>query len=227
MRLIQQPSFAFDLRAKGLWRHLRCFPQRLLSPNGFVDQLSDFSSLHPVKSWQIFRYSFSAGRLFYGSNGMTISADRTRVYVNDPLDFKISVMRRDPASGLLRQWVFAHPPNSSAVWLCSFQKFILTVGLDLFLSIGNLGVTIENSVGRILYPFCFAQWRELVKNWIKHFKLVKPVSMNSNHAYSKYAFYRYPHIIMVSGFWLGTLWFVYFSLFLFLKEKKSDWRKIK
>jgi hypothetical protein len=53
-----------------------------------------------------------AGRLFYGSNGITISADRRTVYVNDPTDLRISVMHRDPASGHLRQgfWKHPHPP---------------------------------------------------------------------------------------------------------------------
>jgi len=38
------------------------------------------------------------------------------------------------------------------------------------------------SVGRKSHRFYLAQWRELVKNRIKRFKLIRPVFMNSNPA---------------------------------------------
>jgi sugar lactone lactonase YvrE len=45
---------------------------------------------------------FVSGKIFYASNGITISADRQTVYVNDPTDLRIAVMNRDPATGHLR-----------------------------------------------------------------------------------------------------------------------------
>jgi hypothetical protein len=62
------------------------------------------------KFQEISTSSYFAGRLFYGSNGITISADRRTVYVNDPTDLRISVMHRDPASGHLRQGFWTHSP---------------------------------------------------------------------------------------------------------------------